>query len=36
MGRDLDESTVAHGTIVNWPIKSDLENDIQVGIIMNV
>ena len=37
MGRDLDESTVAHSdTIVNWPIKSDLENDIQVGIIMNV
>ena len=37
MGRDLDESTVAHSdTIINWPIKSDLENDIQVGITMNV
>ena len=36
MGRDLDESTVAHSdTIINWPIKSDLENDIQVGITMN-
>ena len=37
MGRDLDESTVAHSdTIIKWPIKSDLENDIQVGITMNV
>ena len=37
MGRDLDESTVAHSdTIINWPIKSDLENDFQVGITMNV
>ena len=37
MGRDLDESTVAHSdTIINWSIKSDLENDIQVGITMNV
>ena len=36
MGRDLDESTVAHSdTKINWPIKSDLENDIQVGITMN-
>ena len=37
MGRDLDESTVAHSdTKINWPIKSDLENDIQVGITMNI
>ena len=37
MGRDLDESTVAHSdTIINWPIKSDFENDIQEGITMNV
>ena len=37
MGRDLDESTVVHSdTIINWPIKSDLENDMQVGITMNV
>ena len=37
MGRDLDESTVAHSdTMINWPVKSDLENDIQVGITMNV
>ena len=37
MGRDLDESTVAHSdTIINWHIKSDLENDIQLGITMNV
>ena len=36
-GRDLDEFTVAHGdTVINWPIKSDLENDIQVGITMYV
>ena len=36
-GRDLDESTVAHSdTKINWPIKSDLENDIQVGITMNI
>ena len=36
IGRDLDESTVAHSdTKINWPIKSDLENDIQVGITMN-
>ena len=37
MGRDFDESKVAHSdTIINWPIKSDMENDIQVGITMNV
>ena len=37
MGRDLDESTVVHSdTKINWPIKSDLENDIQVGITMNI
>ena len=38
MGSDLDESTVAHSDtiIINWPIKSDLENDIQVRITMNV
>ena len=37
IGRDLDESTVAHSdTKINWPIKSDLENDIQVGITMNI
>ena len=37
MGRDLDESTVAHShTKINWPIKSGLDNDIQVGITMNV
>ena len=31
MGRDFDESTIAHSdTIINWPIKSDFENDIQV------
>ena len=35
MGRDLDESTVAHSnTKINWPIKSDLKNDIQVGITL--
>ena len=37
MGRYLDESTVTQSDhIINWPMKSDLENDIQVGITMNV
>ena len=37
IGRDLDDSTVAHSdTIINWPIKSYLENDIQLEVPMNV
>ena len=36
IGPGLDKSTAAHSdTIINWPIKSDLE-DIQVGIAMNI